>query len=108
MSDAREAVLKVRDAEREFAEAREALIKARRAIEGRPVREYKFGTPDGKVSMTDLFGDKSDLIVIHNMGRKCAWCTMWAAMCFTKSPMGLLPSSKVLLEQVWDLLHNHP
>ncbi len=25
-----------------------------------------------------LFGDKDDLIVIHNMGRGCSYCTMWA------------------------------
>ena len=30
------------------------------------------------VSLSSLFGDKDDLIVVHNMGRGCAYCTMWA------------------------------
>jgi predicted dithiol-disulfide oxidoreductase (DUF899 family) len=25
-----------------------------------------------------MFGDKKDLIVIHNMGKSCGYCTMWA------------------------------
>ena len=25
-----------------------------------------------------MFGDKSDLILIHNMGSECPYCTMWA------------------------------
>jgi predicted dithiol-disulfide oxidoreductase (DUF899 family) len=33
---------------------------------------------NGPVRLSDLFGDKPDLIVIHNMGIGCASCTMWA------------------------------
>ncbi len=42
-------------------------------------KDYEFTRPDGsRVRLSDLFGGKSDLIVVHNMGRKCSYCTMWA------------------------------
>ena len=31
-----------------------------------------------KVGLSRLFGNKNDLILIHNMGRSCPMCTMWA------------------------------
>lgn len=41
--------------------------------------DYAFLTPDGEqVTLPELFGDKRDLILIHNMGRKCPYCTLWA------------------------------
>ena len=43
-----------------------------------PIGEYIFKTPEGEVSLSDLFGDKRDLLLIHNMGRGCSYCTMWA------------------------------
>ncbi len=39
-----------------------------------PVADYTFGT----TRLADLFGDKNDLFVIHNMGASCAYCTLWA------------------------------
>jgi predicted dithiol-disulfide oxidoreductase (DUF899 family) len=36
------------------------------------------GTDGVPVSLSALFGEKDDLIVVHNMGRGCAYCTMWA------------------------------
>jgi predicted dithiol-disulfide oxidoreductase (DUF899 family) len=32
----------------------------------------------GATQLSALFGDKKDLIVIHNMGTHCPYCTMWA------------------------------
>ena len=42
------------------------------------VGEHVFATPDGEVALRDLFGERDDLIVVHNMGAKCAYCTLWA------------------------------
>ncbi len=28
--------------------------------------------------MADLFGDKDTLFVVHNMGRSCVYCALWA------------------------------
>jgi len=30
------------------------------------------------VRLSSLFGSNKDLILIHNMGRQCSYCTMWA------------------------------
>lgn len=30
------------------------------------------------VAFRDLFGAQRDLLVVHNMGRSCPYCTMWA------------------------------
>ncbi len=48
------------------------------AIEPEPVLDYAFGTPSGPKLLSELFGDKADLFVIHNMGKGCAYCTLWA------------------------------
>ncbi len=43
------------------------------------VKEYTLKDRNGKeVKLSDLFGDKKNLILIHNMGKGCPYCTMWA------------------------------
>ena len=43
------------------------------------VKDYSFADRDGRpVSLSELFGDRDELILVHNMGRGCSWCTMWA------------------------------
>jgi predicted dithiol-disulfide oxidoreductase (DUF899 family) len=45
----------------------------------RDVPDYELTDRDGnKVKLSTLFGDKRDLIVIHNMGASCSYCTLWA------------------------------
>ena len=55
-------------------ELQEALAEEARAN----VADYAFGTLNGPVMLSALFGAKRDLFVIHNMGRGCNSCTMWA------------------------------
>lgn len=47
-------------------------------IEPQPVEDYVFAGADGERRLSQLFADKADLIVIHNMGASCPYCTMWA------------------------------
>jgi predicted dithiol-disulfide oxidoreductase (DUF899 family) len=42
------------------------------------VNNYKFEGKNGPISLLELFGNKDELIVIHNMGPQCAYCTLWA------------------------------
>ncbi|MGF1456960.1 MAG: DUF899 family protein [Alphaproteobacteria bacterium] len=44
----------------------------------RDVEDYPFTTTDGPVRLSDLFGGKTDLFLIHNMGKGCTYCTLWA------------------------------
>jgi len=43
-----------------------------------PLETFTFETANGTVTLDALFGDQDDLIVIHNMGRSCPYCTLWA------------------------------
>lgn len=52
---------------------------ALRAARPQPVGEYTLANPDGSaVTLRDLFGSKRDLLVVHNMGKACVYCTLWA------------------------------
>ena len=44
----------------------------------REVSNYTFSTHVGNTSLFDLFGDNEKLLVIHNMGQGCRYCTLWA------------------------------
>lgn len=61
------------------ARAKRARLKAvRRASNRSCIADHALSTLDGPVRLSDLFGGRADLLVIHNMGRRCAYCTMWA------------------------------
>lgn len=50
----------------------------RRENIGDEVPNYTFSTLEGDVSLLDLFGDNDRLLMIHNMGQGCRYCTLWA------------------------------
>ncbi len=57
---------------------RKEMRQVQAAVEPQQVEDYRFRTPDGDVALSALFGDKTALFVIHNMGTGCPNCTMWA------------------------------
>ena len=41
--------------------------------------DYEFTSSEGsKVKLSEMFGENKNLFVVHNMGRNCSFCTMWA------------------------------
>jgi predicted dithiol-disulfide oxidoreductase (DUF899 family) len=42
------------------------------------VPNYSFQTQSGDTTLLELFGDNDKLLVIHNMGQGCRYCTLWA------------------------------
>ena len=43
------------------------------------VRDYELMDQDGRaVALSALFDGRDRLILVHNMGRACAFCTLWA------------------------------
>lgn len=42
------------------------------------VKDYDLMTTDGPMKLSEFFQGRDDLIVIHNMGRSCTHCTLWA------------------------------
>ncbi len=59
-------------------ELKAQLYQLKRELEPTEVRDYRFQSADGEVSLSTLFGDRDDLVVIHNMGEQCSYCTAWA------------------------------
>jgi len=62
----------------QIAELRKKIRAEQAEIEPEEVSDYVFATPSGSVRLSALFGAKPDLFVIHNMGRSCPYCTLWA------------------------------
>ncbi len=62
----------------EIADLRRKMREAQASVEPEPVRDYEFASLEGQVRLSQLFGAKRDLFVIHNMGRSCPHCTLWA------------------------------
>lgn len=55
---------------------RRALLQEISAMD---IEDYTLLDRDGnEVRFSSLFGEKEELIVIHNMGRSCPYCTLWA------------------------------
>ncbi|MGI9488142.1 MAG: DUF899 family protein [Geminicoccaceae bacterium] len=64
--------------EREIMEKAQRLAVLRRAEPDVEVEDYAFQTPDGEVRLSGLFGGCGRLLMIHNMGQGCRYCTLWA------------------------------
>lgn len=65
--------------EKEIIEKKARLAELRKTVKGELVENYQFVTSNNKqVNLLQLFEEKDELIVVHNMGKSCAYCTMWA------------------------------
>lgn len=55
------------------------LAELRAARPAEAVRDYVFRGSDGaETTLSALFEGRDRLVLIHNMGRSCPFCTMWA------------------------------
>jgi predicted dithiol-disulfide oxidoreductase (DUF899 family) len=70
---------KLQEIEREISKNRKKMLKVLGKMAKMDVQDYVLKNRDGQdIPFLDLFGDKQELIVIHNMGKACSYCTMWA------------------------------
>ncbi len=69
---------KIVQLERQIGELIAELNTLRKANAATPVTNYSFQTLAGETTLRDLFGDRDRLLVIHNMGQGCRYCTLWA------------------------------
>ncbi len=75
----RELTKRISTLEKALLKKQEELVKLTKKLHSEVVEDYKLYGPGNKsVKLSQLFGDKEDLIVIHNMGTDCSYCTMWA------------------------------
>lgn len=65
--------------EEEILRKKSELSELRRQLPGKEVQDYTFTGRNGeKVKLSEMFGKHNQLILIHNMGKSCAYCTLWA------------------------------
>ncbi len=70
---------RLREVRGRIAELREELREVQSKIEPAEVQDYKLTTAEGNpVQLSELFGNREHLFVVHNMGRGCPYCTLWA------------------------------
>jgi peroxiredoxin len=70
---------KLQEVEKRLSELEQERHSLLRESCGESVEDYTLRRPDGSpVQLSELFGDKSELVVIHNMGHSCPYCTLWA------------------------------
>ncbi|GAB4316507.1 MAG: DUF899 family protein [Candidatus Zixiibacteriota bacterium] len=78
-TDTTNAHAELQAAEKELEALRRRVVELRRKAGAQTVGDYTLKDPDGNpVQLSSLFGDRNDLIIIHNMGRGCRYCTLWA------------------------------
>jgi predicted dithiol-disulfide oxidoreductase (DUF899 family) len=74
----RESSAQIAELHRQIAGLRARMREIQSAAEPEEVADHLFANAAGVVRLSELFGDKPDLIVIHNMGSACPSCTLWA------------------------------
>jgi len=68
----------IQELQREVLDAKRRLREAIAAFEPEVVEDWELRGLNGcKVNLSRLFADKSELIVVHNMGRSCNYCSLW-------------------------------
>ena len=69
----------IRRLQAEIQELKARVSEARRLAPCEPVEDSELRRTDGSsVRLSELFRDKVDLLVVHNMGKGCSYCTLWA------------------------------
>lgn len=63
--------------EKEIFEKKKLLAEMRRSHR-ELVKDYELDSPNGKRPLSSFFGGKEELVVVHNMGRSCNYCSLWA------------------------------
>jgi predicted dithiol-disulfide oxidoreductase (DUF899 family) len=69
---------KISELEKQIYELNMELNALRRQQSGSDVKNYTFDTQTGEAALLDLFGEHDTLLLIHNMGQGCRYCTLWA------------------------------
>lgn len=69
----------IENLEKEIAQKKKELAKMRLDLPPVTIEDYTFNRRTGeKVKLSDLFEGHPYLVLIHNMGQSCKYCTMWA------------------------------
>jgi predicted dithiol-disulfide oxidoreductase (DUF899 family) len=76
---AREVDEQVNRLDNQLQELKRRIAKLRQRRPAEDVKDYILKDWSGAaVPLSALFGSKQSLILVHNMGKSCSYCTMWA------------------------------
>ncbi len=79
MSNVNELRKEIEDLEQRLQEEKQRLAALRKQMPPEAIDDYEFTANDGsKKRLSEMFGDRDELMLIHNMGKGCAYCTLWA------------------------------
>lgn len=67
-------------AQRDVLDAKKRLAEAIKARPPEPINNYTLAHAGSgsAVTLAALFGTHRELLVVHNMGKRCPYCTLWA------------------------------
>lgn len=68
----------IHELEMQIYQLQQDLQELRKGAVPESVEDYTFASLDGTVQLSELFGDKDELVLIHNMGKGCSYCSLWA------------------------------
>ncbi|NNC96309.1 MAG: DUF899 family protein [Chitinophagales bacterium] len=69
----------IKDLYAEINERRQKIVDLRKEMPAEEIKDYTLKDFEGNgVKLSSLFRDTDELLVIHNMGKGCVYCTMWA------------------------------
>ncbi len=94
----------VQELEYQIYELTQQLNEKRKQTPGVLVSDYSFDTTAGTQNLSSFFGKHEKLLVIHNMGQACRFCTLWgdginAFMPHLESALSVVMVSKDTPEQ---------
>lgn len=64
--------------EQRVREETEKLLQLHREQAPRKIKDYTLQTKQGARLLSSYFGDKNEMWLVHNMGKRCVYCTLWA------------------------------
>lgn len=70
---------KIEALQQEIKQKQQELVALRKQLPLEEIKNYEFKNIDGHtIDLLSLFQESNELLIIHNMGKSCRYCTMWA------------------------------
>jgi predicted dithiol-disulfide oxidoreductase (DUF899 family) len=58
---------------------RSKILDLRKQLTPQKIEDYALRNHNGEeVKLSSLFNDRKELLIMHNMGKRCVYCTLWA------------------------------
>lgn len=69
---------KIRTLEKQMVKLKNDLAKEVKKLKPEPIQDYVVLLNGKKKHLSDLFGKHESMILVHNMGSDCPYCSLWA------------------------------